>query len=143
MLTPVRHLVAAALALGAGGGCSRPAGAPRGESRPPARPYLNMPAVELGGVPARLSLTGAFADVRTLTPDPALVAYDVNVPFWSDGAAKRRWVAVPDQPIRFDPAGPWGFPAGTVFVKHFELAGRRVETRLLVRDAAGGVYGVC
>ncbi len=43
----------------------------------------------------------------------------------------------------------WKFPAGTVFVKHFELATndadpsqrRRLETRFIVRDAAGGVYG--
>jgi mono/diheme cytochrome c family protein len=46
-------------------------------------------------------------------------------------------------------AGEWKFPAGTVFVKHFELATnesqplqrRRLETRLLVCAANGSVYG--
>ncbi len=76
---------------------------------------------------------------------------DLIVPFWSDGAAKSRFVSVPsDQKIKFAPAGEWVFPAGTVFVKTFELATneanpllkRRLETRLLVRSADGGVYGV-
>src|SRR5206468_3482644 len=76
-------------------------------------------------------------------PSPALIPYELNVPFWSDGAEKRRWMALPhDGVIRFSPTGEWSFPNGTVFVKHFELAGRRVETRLLVRASSGGVYGV-
>jgi uncharacterized repeat protein (TIGR03806 family) len=101
-----------------------------------------MPPYERGPLPERLSQTGAFADTGALTPSPGLVAYEVNVPFWSDGADKRRWIAVPrGERVRFSPTGEWSFPDGTVFVKHFESGGRRVETRVLVRDAAGGVYG--
>jgi uncharacterized repeat protein (TIGR03806 family) len=112
------------------------------ESRPEALPYLNMPADGNGPVPVLLSQTGAFADVRTLTPSPALLSYELNVSFWSDGASKRRWVSLPHgTAIRFALHGAWSFPAGTVFVKHFEADGRRLETRLLVREAAGGVYG--
>jgi hypothetical protein len=48
------------------------------------------------------------------------------------------------------PNGAWSFPVGTVFVKHFELATneahssqtRRLETRLLVCDSTGGVFGL-
>ncbi len=45
--------------------------------------------------------------------------------------------------------GEWGFPNGTVFIKHFELTvneatgeRKRLETRFLVRDSEGAVYGI-
>jgi hypothetical protein len=65
------------------------------DGRPEAPAYLGLPAEE-GHPPPLLSQTGAFADVRTLTPSAALIAYDLIVPFWSDGAEKRRWIAVPN-----------------------------------------------
>ena len=104
-----------------------------------------------GDAPSTLSATGAFSDVRTLAPAPSLIPYTVNAPSWSDGAFKARWVALPPggEKVRFEAAGEWGFPEGTVFVKHFELvdearpdARRRVETRLLIRGPAGMVHGV-
>jgi uncharacterized repeat protein (TIGR03806 family) len=121
-----------------------------GESRPKTKAFLQMPARGDGVLPRLLSQTGAFADTRNLVPDPALIPYDLIVPFWSDGAAKTRWISVPDgQKIKFAPTGEWVFPRGTVFVKTFMLATnelkpdsqRRLETRLLVCDADGGVYG--
>ena len=142
-----------------------------GEKRWSAVP-LRMPANADGGIPKLLSQTGAFRDLpreiapvgprthagmvisrggATLTPADFLVPYDVNVPFWSDGAEKTRWVCVPPgEVIHFSPSGEWRFPPGTIFVKHFDIATdemhpgvkRRLETRLLVCDAAGGVYGV-
>jgi hypothetical protein len=78
------------------------------------------------------------------------VPYDLNVPFWSDGAVKRRWFSIPDvtRKIKTRGAQPWEFPEGTVWIKHFELelvkgepsSSRRVETRFLVRNGEG-VYG--
>jgi len=59
---------------------------------------------------------------------------------------KRRWVAIPDgSRVRFEATGAWGFPVGTVVVKHFELeltegdpsSRRRLETRLLINTADG------
>jgi uncharacterized repeat protein (TIGR03806 family) len=111
------------------------------------RAYLNMPASGEGAVPRLLSQTGAFEDVRSLRPANGLVGYEINVAFWADGAQKRRWVSVPaGERIKFAETGEWGFPAGTVFVKHFEMPeqggdAKRLETRVLVRDAKGGVYG--
>ncbi len=107
------------------------------------RAYLNMPTIADAAIPKQLSQTGAFEDVRLLTPTKGLTSYEVNVPLWSDGADKRRWIALPQgTSIHFTENGPWEFPAGTVFIKHFERpAGHRLETRLLVRDATGGVYG--
>jgi uncharacterized repeat protein (TIGR03806 family) len=109
-----------------------------------------MPPREDGHIPKRLSQTGAFADTSKLIPAPGLIPYDLVVPFWSDGASKQRWISVPAAKIKFRPTGEWVFPPGTVFVKTFELPvdearpqlKRRLETRLLVLDADGGVYGV-
>jgi len=116
-----------------------------------APPYLALPPAPDAAMPAHLSQTGAFKDVARLVPADGLIAYDINVSFWSDGAAKSRWCALPQgQKIGFAPSGEWTFPEGTVFVKHFEMATnendpssrRRLETRLLVRTTNGAVYGV-
>lgn len=120
------------------------------DSRPPAKAYLSMPQRADGALPLLLSQTGAFADTRQLVPAGGLIPYDIIVPFWSDGAEKSRYISVPDGKIKFSPTDEWAFPRGTVFVKTFELptdetnpsAKRRLETRLLVCDATGGVYGV-
>jgi uncharacterized repeat protein (TIGR03806 family) len=119
-------------------------------SRMAPRPYLSMPHDARGQMPLLLSRTGAFSNARKLIPSQGLIPYDLVVAFWSDGAGKSRWVAVPNDKIKFSPTGEWTFPKGTVFVKTFELSTdaadpgirRRLETRLLVCDSAGGVYGV-
>ncbi|MDB6037501.1 MAG: hypothetical protein JWM99_1342, partial [Verrucomicrobiales bacterium] len=127
-------------------------------NRLPVTPFLNMPDSSSGAIPPRLSMTGAFFDTMTLSPVNGLLPYAVNTPLWSDGAAKTRWFALPNhgapflssEQIAFATNGEWQFPAGTVFVKHFELPDddtdpskvRRLETRLLVRDNNGSVYGV-
>ena len=111
--------------------------------------YLHMPDRPDGLLPPLLSQTGAFRDTRQLSASDGLIPYDLNVSFWSDGAHKLRWMALPEAKIGFAPRGEWKFPAGTVFVKHFELATnesqplerRRLETRLLVCAANGSVYG--
>ena len=48
-----------------------------------------------GALPRLLSQTGLFKDVARLIPAEDLLPYDVNVPFWSDGATKRRWIKLP------------------------------------------------
>src|SRR5882672_10407896 len=58
------------------------------DSRPASRPYLLMPELADGALPPLLSKTGAFKDARNLTPVETLIPYDLNVAFWSDGAAK-------------------------------------------------------
>lgn len=100
-------------------------------------------------LPSTLSATGFFSNVPALTPDARLLAYDLNAPFWSDRALKKRFVAVPTgSTIGFQPTGEWAFPAGSVFVKHFDLpvsdvaaTTRRLETRFLVKKPDGSVYG--
>jgi uncharacterized repeat protein (TIGR03806 family) len=101
-------------------------------------------------IPATLSQTGAFKDLSSLTASDGLVPYNVNSPLWSDGAAKQRWIGLPTNTfVHFAPTGEWTFPNGTVLVKHFDLPVddtnpnilKRLETRLLVRDTNGVVYG--
>jgi uncharacterized repeat protein (TIGR03806 family) len=112
--------------------------------------YLNLPRLGTGPMPLLLSQTGAFKDVRHLKLAEGIIPYDLAVSFWSDGAEKSRWAALPAGKIKFVPTGEWSFPRGTVFIKHFELATdetnpkvkRRLETRLLVCDTNGGVYGL-
>jgi uncharacterized repeat protein (TIGR03806 family) len=124
-------------------------------SRPAAQPYLGMPTSDRQAPPRLLSQTGAFKNPRDLIPVDSLIPYDINVPFYSDGAVKSRWASIPSEGpatnpcVRFAATGEWQFPSGTVFVKHFEMVTdetrpdlkRRLETRLLVRTAEGGVYG--
>lgn len=103
-----------------------------------------------GSQPTLLSQTGLFSNLATLTPASGLIEYDLNLPFWSDGAVKRRWVAIPaGTSITFSPTGSWAFPNGTVIVKHFEMeltegdpnTSRRLETRLLISDSTGTWMG--
>jgi uncharacterized repeat protein (TIGR03806 family) len=103
-------------------------------------------------LPKRLSDTKLFANTAKLIPTASLIPYEVNSPLWSDGATKQRWFAVPsNKKVGFAATGPWSFPEGSLFVKHFELPkigvdGRplpstRLETRVMVKDNTGYVYG--
>jgi len=102
-------------------------------------------------LPPMLDQTGAFNNLSTLTPNPGIIPYTVNAPFWSDNAEKTRWFCLPNPnlTIDFQPDGNWSFPTGTVWIKHFELpltngvpsSAKRIETRFLVRNSSG-VYGV-
>lgn len=91
------------------------------------------------GFPDRLSETGLFDDTPSLSAAPGLIAYEVNSPLWSDGARKRRWIALPGtETITFHATDPWEFPVGTAIVKHFEIDTApgeilRLETRVLIR----------
>jgi hypothetical protein len=118
----------------------------------------NMPGASGGVIPLLLSETGAFANTPNRTPAAGLIPYTPNTPLWSDNALKTRYLGVPNnatpitpaQQIGFAPTGQWTFQSGTVFVKSFDLVvnttnssipARRLETRLLVRDTNGAVYG--
>ncbi len=96
-------------------------------------------------LPARLSRTGLFDSLRPLVPAPQLRAYAINVSFWSDGAEKSRWIALPaGGHIEASARDAWSFPAGTVFVKHFaraDGAATPIETRVLVWMGSGTVRG--
>ncbi len=101
--------------------------------------------------PRTLGDTGVFADLTDLSPNPGVVAYEPNLPFWSDHAIKSRWFVIKNTLDQFiwSAEDAWQSPTGAVFVKHFDLelergnpaTKKRLETRLLVRTDEG-TYGV-
>jgi len=107
--------------------------------------YRMEPAVpqEPTEFPRKLSETGLFASVPDHQLLPAVIPYSVNVQFWSDGAHKERWLAVPgEEKIDYTTTRGWNFPNGSVLVKSFALeretgrpeTRRWIETRLMVRQ---------
>merc|ERR1711862_274788 len=48
------------------------------------------------GVPQTLTATGAFTDVENLVVRDGFLPYELIDPFWSDGALKKRWMAIPN-----------------------------------------------
>jgi len=89
-------------------------------------------------VPAHLKDTGCFDPLDLARPAPGVLPYDVNAPFWSDGAQKQRWLALPDGAwIHVNGEGHLELPIGSVVLKTFSLAGKLVETRVLVRHDDG------
>ncbi len=93
--------------------------------------------------PRKLSETGLFTAVAGHQVDEGLIPYSVNAPFWSDGAIKHRFVALPkDGRIEMADQWAWQFPEQTVIVKSFALAvksdapdsKRWIETRLLTKQ---------
>ncbi len=113
-----------------------------------------------GNTPRFLSQTGAFSNLSNLTPTDGLVPYDLVESFWSDGALKKRWMAIPNnndgshdtaaEKINYSEDGDWDFPIGTVLVKHFELpinennptVTKRLETRFSIKADDGNFYFV-
>jgi glucose/arabinose dehydrogenase len=108
-------------------------------------------------LPPTLADTGAFTNLAALNsandplyPAAGIVAYDVNVPFWSDNSSKTRWFSIPNTNLTmtFNPTSTWSFPTGSVWIKNFNLqltnndptSVRRLETRFLVKNT-GGAYG--
>jgi uncharacterized repeat protein (TIGR03806 family) len=103
--------------------------------------------------PALLSATGCVDAKDPRKPAPGLIPYGVASPLWSDGAAKQRFMALPDgqqihvkdcdrEPATCQPRAQGGtpddeghfvFPVGTVLVKSFLFGGKLLETRLFSR----------
>jgi uncharacterized repeat protein (TIGR03806 family) len=86
-------------------------------------------------VPQLLSQTGCLnTSAAGAPPLLSLIPYRPNAQFWSDGAAKERWIGLPNgMNIAVQGDGDWQPPRGTVLVKHFRLNNVLVETRLFMR----------
>lgn len=98
--------------------------------------------------PKKLSESGLFENVAEHTMKPGVIPYSVNAPFWSDGAHKARFVAVPEGTIGYNRSRSFDFPDKTVLVKSFALemkpgdptSRKWIETRFMTRQN-GEWYG--
>ena len=89
-------------------------------------------------IPDNLVDTGCVDTNDPTQPASGLVPYATNATFWSDGADKLRWIALPDgTTIDVDGSGDFVFPSGSVLLKSFELNNQLIETRLLMRHPDG------
>lgn len=114
---------------------------------PATRTGCELPSDEDPTFPTTLADTGCYADVATQALAPGIVPYGINSPLWSDGALKRRFIAVtPGEALGFTARDAWFVPDGTVLIKEFWLertpgdptTAFPVETRLLVKRCAPG-----
>src|SRR6266567_975810 len=102
--------------------------------------------------PRRLSQTGLFQALSTLTPAPGVVPYRINAGMWSDYTRAERLLGVPGKGVIVTADGRrvisgqmWDFPSNTVFSRTLTLelqrgqpsSSRRIETQLLHFDGKG------
>lgn len=87
--------------------------------------------------PATLAATGLWADAASRTLAEGVMPFEPQYPLWTDGAGKRRWIALPEgTAIDASDADVWQFPTGTRLWKEFTFADG-VETRFMQRRADG------
>ena len=108
-----------------------------------ARLEPNPPGPKLPPFPRKLSETGLFISVKDHKLVPGVMPYSINAPFWSDGAHKERFFALPgNSSIAFEERKPWIWDDGAVTVKSFALdfeAGnpaskKYIETRIMLKQ---------
>ena len=102
--------------------------------------YRLSPAEDNDGeaFPEFLSETGCFDPANPTQVAAGVIPYEVNSQFWTDGADKARWFALPDDgAIEVAGDGDLQFPPGSVLIKEFSLEGKRIETRLFARHDDG------
>lgn len=94
-----------------------------------------------------LSAYRLFRDARADTPTAGVTPYDLATPLFSDYALKSRYVFMPPGAVAtYADDDAFAFPVGTVLAKTFAYPAdfrrpasdvRKIETRLLIRHAAG------
>lgn len=110
---------------------------------------VNQAAILAERPPELLSAYRFFRDAGAREPNARVTAYELNTALYSDGALKFRYVFIPEgQQARYNDAGVFEFPVGTVLIKTFAFAAdmrapaanvRFLETRLLIRRADGWI----
>lgn len=84
--------------------------------------------------PAKISNAGIYESAKEKTLRADVIPYEVNAPFWADGADKRRYVQLPEgASMTYREDGVWELPVGSVVVKEFLSPGGRREGHLETR----------
>jgi uncharacterized repeat protein (TIGR03806 family) len=96
-----------------------------------------------GTVASLLSQTGCANSSNPSQPASGMIPYAPNAAFWSDGAVKSRWLALPNGArITVDgTTNHFDFPNGSVLRKDFRIGGTLAETRLFMRHTDGNWAG--
>jgi uncharacterized repeat protein (TIGR03806 family) len=101
-----------------------------------------VPATGTGRtIPTRLTDTGCVNPGDPRQAASGLIPYAPNAPFYSDGATKSRWLALPDGQRISITGNDFDFPNGSVLMKNFSIGTQRVETRLFMRHSDGNWAG--
>lgn len=97
-------------------------------------------------LPNDLRCTGLYGDFEQRELACGVLEYKPAFELWSDGAEKRRFVALPKgQKVKSGATDELEYPVGTRFWKEFRVRGangqmRMAETRLLEKADAGWIY---
>lgn len=95
-----------------------------------------------GGPATQLSATNCVNVANPAQAVSSAIPYTPNAEFWSDSAAKDRFLAIPNgQNIQIGADNDWTFPNNSVLIKNFRLGTRMVETRLFMRHSDGSWAG--
>lgn len=111
----------------------------------------SIPTDDDPNFPETLTATGCYENVARQRLVAGAVPFTINSPLWSDGAAKRRYLVLPEkdgklQTIDYVSAGSFNFPVGSILIKEFFLERVvgdpstvfPVETRFLVKRCEEG-----
>ena len=112
------------------------------QASPPAQ--VSDAVVTGDGLPRTLAEFGFFLDPSADEPASRVTPYRLNMPLFSDGAEKLRYVYVPEgAQIEVGEQGLLQFPVGSAIIKTFAFgegaAQRKIETRVLLHRAQGWI----
>ena len=98
--------------------------------------------IRADAAPRTLAEFGFFTDSAGRIPAARVTPYELNVPLWSDGADKLRYIYLPEGTrLEADGEGLLRFPVGAAIIKSFAFGEgadqRLIETRVLLHRADG------
>lgn len=109
---------------------------------PAQRAEVRDAVIRADAAPRTLAEFGFFTDAAGRVPSARVTPYELNVPLWSDGADKLRYIYLPEGTrLEADGEGLLKFPIGAAIIKSFAFGDgadqRLIETRVLLHRADG------